>query len=134
MSLPPVSSSVAAPFGGRVLVVDQDEELCRLIADIVGDAGHRARSTRDAEEARDLLAAGEVDLLIVGEALVDVRELGPVRLLCRTFEVPAIVITEFGHSRPFVRAGDEVLTKPFRSGDLLARVARLSRLPQRVAV
>jgi DNA-binding response OmpR family regulator len=103
-------------------VVEQDAELARLIEDIVADAGLEVRIASDADEAQALIASGVIALLIVGVSLSDVRDRAK-----RSGEVPAIVMTEFGNAVPFLRAGDEVLTKPFRAGDLVARITRMAR-------
>ena len=117
-----MSSSPDPPGAGCVLVVEQDAELARLIEDIVADAGLEVRIASDADEAQALIASGVIALLIVGVSLSDVRDRAK-----RSGEVPAIVMTEFGNAVPFLRAGDEVLTKPFRAGDLVARITRMAR-------
>lgn len=128
MILRPASSSRDASGGERVLVVERDEELARLIVDIVVDAGLDARAVKDADEARDLLASGTIDLLIVGVSLSDIRDPDAAHPLRRAPAVPAIVMTELGNALPFqLEPGDEVLTMPFSAGDVIARARRLLR-------
>ncbi len=49
---------------GRILVVDDEESVARLICEALAEDGHRAESARDGREALRLLACEDFDLVI----------------------------------------------------------------------
>jgi DNA-binding response OmpR family regulator len=130
---PKERGETVGPAVWSVLVADEDPELCRLIEDVVRDAGHEVRSTASSAEAQALLAAGGIDLLIIGDGLSTSRDLGFVRRVRAHARVPTIVMTAFGHAAPGAGAGDEFLSKPFRAADLAARIERIVLARQRAA-
>jgi two-component system response regulator MprA len=121
---------------GIVLVVDDDETIRRLVTHRLEAAGYEVRACEDGREAADLLA-GEYEPDI---AVVDVMmpRLGGLRLagmirngeLAVRPDLPIVMLTSRGREEHVVEgfdAGvDDYVTKPFRSGELLARVQRHS--------
>jgi len=116
---------------GRILVVDDEEPLARMIADVLGADGHETRVVLDGLQALECLAEEPYDLIISDlkmpgmngdQLLAKVRRLRPE--LCDsvllttgdTFDDDAHTLLE--------RTGVEVLKKPFDLDDL-RRIVRL---------
>ena len=130
--------------GGRILCVDDDEQVRTLIARVLDSGGHECVAAADVEEARALLAEGRFhavlcDIDLPGESglelLRDLRTKHP--------DVAPIMVT--GADEPDVahRALDlgafGYVTKPFRPHELLIDLAsalhrRASDVEQRTAV
>lgn len=101
----------------RVLVVDDEAEVCVLVARTLTRAGYEVLTAQSGEAALSLLDAGPVDCLVVdkmlpgmhgGEVMIEARRRLPT--------LPVVLIT--GHPEPF-SFGEErpevTLGKPFKS-------------------
>ena len=115
---------------GRVLIVDDDTEQCRLLADHLQEAGYEVTWRARAAEALELLQAGSRFDVVV----TDLRMPGlSGEQLCQQVvashpELPVIVVTAFGSLETAIgaiRAGAyDFLTKPFDLDVLEVAVAR----------
>jgi CheY-like chemotaxis protein len=101
----------------RILVVDDDPEICELLGKVLGRAGHEVVSAGTGEEAVELMKQQTVDLAIVdknlprmhgGEVIIQARRLQP--------HVAVILITAYPEpfSLPPERL-DGYLAKPFKN-------------------
>ena len=117
---------------GRVLVVDDDLESCRLVADGLAASGWEVTWRTRPEEALDALSEGDLEVV-----LTDLRMPGVsgtdlcARVLARRPDLPVVLMTAFGTLEAAVaaiRAGAwDFVTKPF---DLEALEVALSRAVQ----
>ncbi len=122
---------LAPTLPGRILVVEDDAPLCRILCSALERAGHRVEAAPDGLVAATSLREGahEVVLLDIGLPFIDGWS------LLDTLEgrrIPAvIVISARGDERDKVRAldmgADDYLTKPFGADELLARVRAVLR-------
>ena len=137
-----------APAPAKVLVVDDDEELARLVAEIARRAGHAATSVTSPALVLGILEREPYDLVVT-----DVRMPGidGVELIARIKEldprITIIAITAFGSVETAVRAvragAFDYLPKPFEPAEIALRMSRalakraddleLSRLRDEVA-
>ena len=56
---------------GRVLLVEDHEELQRLLAEVIRELGHEAEGVNSSREAQRRLATGSYDLVIADICLPD---------------------------------------------------------------
>ncbi len=113
----------------RVLIVDDEEEMCRMLADALGRRGHVVTWLTSADEAFALVMAGEVDVVCTD---VRMRAMNGVelceRIVANRPDVPVIVMTGFGTLETAIstiRAGaSDFLTKPFDPDVLVLSVER----------
>jgi DNA-binding NtrC family response regulator len=116
----------------RVLVVEDDTSLRRVITEVLDTYGYDVLTSPNGQQAIELLQKQAVDVVITDLAMPVMRGealLGHVR---GTFpEIPVIAITAFGSVESAVtltRAGAaDYLTKPFSTQALLDSVARVLR-------
>ena len=103
---------------GRILVADDEQEICELLHETLVDEGYEVTTARDAQEAADLIRREEFDLLITdicmpGRDGLDLIE--EVKALRPT--LATIVITAHADQEKFIRAirrrVDDFLQKPF---------------------
>jgi PAS domain S-box-containing protein len=114
---------------GPVLVVDDDDSLRELIADVLRDEGYRLLSARDGQEALDQIAVEPPALIMLdwmmprlgGEAFAaELRQRYP------SLDVPIVVMTAGGvvHERAASIGANGFINKPFEIGVLLDQVSR----------
>ncbi|MDQ3809815.1 MAG: response regulator transcription factor [Chloroflexota bacterium] len=123
----------------RVLVVDDDPNLLRMLRRGLTLAGYSVRAAEDGESAMKLLVEEEPDLLVLDVMLpepLDGLEIAR-RLRAGGSDVPIIMLTARDKLADkvagFASGADDYLPKPFAFEELLARVGALLRRrhPQR---
>jgi len=116
----------------RVLVVDDEDFICKLIERMLADAGYRVTSVGNGYEALDRLAQGDIDLVLLDIMMPQIDGFKTLDLIRERYDVPVIMLTaktEASTLRDAVTEGaDDYVRKPFSKLELLARVkARLRR-------
>ena len=129
-------SAQADPFSHRtVLVIDDDEQIRRLIVRLLGPMGHVLREASTAEEGLEKLREAPPDLVLLdmqlpGRSGHEVLE--EIRADPRTRLIPVVMITGAAtHERKLkaIEAGvTDFLDKPFSPEELVARVRALLEL------
>lgn len=113
--------------GGRILVIDNERGICRMIEAVLGDAGYKVTSYTRSYEAVESFGAGQFDLVISD---VKMPGLDGLEVLGRVKEldsgVPVIMITAHATVEVSIQAlrkgAYDMLTKPFEPEELLYRV------------
>ncbi|HEY5997757.1 MAG TPA: sigma-54 dependent transcriptional regulator [bacterium] len=111
----------------RVLVIDNEEGICRMVEAVLADGGYEVGVSTQPLEAVAAFAPGRWDLVITDvkmpgldglEVLRRVRELDPV--------VPVVMITAYATVEMSIQAlrrgAYDIITKPFEPEELLHRV------------
>jgi two-component system KDP operon response regulator KdpE len=124
----------------RILVVDDEPKLVRLLQEVLLATGFDVLSTGSGEKGVELVALEQPDLLLLDIVLTGEIDGYEVARRVRGFsDVPIIMITarvrESDLLRGFDAGADDYITKPFSSKELLARVrALLNRAGRETAV
>jgi DNA-binding NtrC family response regulator len=114
-----------------VLVVDNEESVRSLCADVASAMGMQTRAAKTAEQALELLNRYPVDIVMTD---LQVPQMGGLELLKRLKtdqpRISVMMLTQYGTFESVVevmRAGAaDYLTKPFRIDDLRGKLARLA--------
>ncbi|MBK8293411.1 MAG: response regulator transcription factor [Solirubrobacterales bacterium] len=116
----------------RVLVVEDNPELRRLLNQGLDEEGFDVTMARDGREALSIAESSEPDLLVIDIGLPD----SDGRDVCQALksagvEAPVLFLTarDSGADRVsgFSAGGDDYLTKPFVFAELVARLRALAR-------
>lgn len=110
----------------KILVVDDDREICDLLCDYLGDAGLIARPADNGEAMWRMLERFLPDLIVLDLMLPGVDGLELCRTLRERTQIPVIMLTARG--APIDRivglemGADDYIVKPFDPRELLARI------------
>jgi len=115
----------------RILVIDDDEELCELLTQYLVPEGFEVESVHDSAKGIERALSGEHDFVVLDvmlpgvngfEVLRTVRKSSPISVLMLTArgeDVDRIVGLEIG--------ADDYLPKPFNPRELVARIRAIQR-------
>ena len=121
---------------GRVLVVEDDDDIADVLRRSLRQEGHEVRTAGDGEEALTMAAEFIPDLVILDLGLPRLDGVEVCRRLRADGDVPILILTarsDTGDRVEGLDAGaDDYLVKPFERSELLARMrALLRRRPPR---
>jgi two-component system OmpR family response regulator len=116
----------------RILVVDDDPEIRKLLARYIEGQGFRVLLAASCRELRDRLATSQVDLIVLDVMLPDGSGLDMCRdLRAQRSSVPIILLTALKEDVDRIVGleigADDYLGKPFNPRELIARVRAVLR-------
>jgi two-component system KDP operon response regulator KdpE len=110
----------------RVLVVDDEPQIRRLLRVSLAAQGYRIVEAGSGDQALTRVAAEQPDLVILDLGLPDMDGQEVVRRLREWTKVPIIVLSvrdrENDKVRAFDQGADDYVTKPFGMSELMARI------------
>lgn len=115
----------------HVVLIEDDVDIRRLVADALSSQGHDVESAGMALEGLELAVKGSPDLVVLDLGLPDLDGSELLKMIRAVSQVPIIVITARGADEVVVRTldagADDYLVKPFSVAQLEARVRALLR-------
>lgn len=131
-----MSATETDPAGGRVLVVEDDEDIADVLRRSLRNEGYEVRTSADGVEALDVAAGFVPDLVVLDLGLPRLDGVEVCRRLRADSDVPILMLTARSETDDRVggldSGADDYLVKPFERKELLARIrALLRRRPPR---
>lgn len=122
--------------GGRILLVEDDEDIVDVLRRTLRAEGYEVRSAGDGPEALDAFPEFAPDLLVLDLGLPGMDGMEVCDRVREISEVPILMLTARTDAEDRVSGldsgADDYLTKPFDRAELLARIrALLRRTPPR---
>jgi DNA-binding response OmpR family regulator len=123
---------------GRVLIVEDDEEIADVLRRSLRNEGYEVRTSGDGVEALDAASGFVPDLVVLDLGLPRMDGVEVCRRLRAESDVPILILTARTETEDRVggldSGADDYLVKPFERVELLARIrALLRRRPPRGA-
>lgn len=120
------STAPTAIPGPQVLVIDDEPQIRRLLQLTLESAGYRVLAAEKGQEGLILAAQHRPALVVLDLGLPDLNGLEVLRRLREWSEVPVVVLSvqeaEADKIAALDSGADDYVTKPFNSGELLARL------------
>jgi len=116
----------------HILLVEDEPEVSQLVAEQLGDVGHRVDAAERGDIGFELARDGHYDLVIVDRILPGMDGLTLVRQLrAGHAEMPILFLSSLATTQDRVEGlnsgGDDYLAKPFAFTELVARIDALLR-------
>jgi two-component system, OmpR family, response regulator ResD len=116
---------------GKVLVVDDDKNICEVINIYLLNAGYETKLCHSGKEALEMAEEIKPDLILLDVMLPGMDGVEVLKRVRRDSQVPVIMITAKGDTFDKVLAlelgADDYIVKPFEPKELLARVKAVMR-------
>jgi len=119
------------PREPRVLLVDDDRELCQMLSEYLSAEHFEVKSVHDGGDALAELEANDFEILILDVMLPSVSGFDVLRKLGATHDTPILMLTARGDDVDRIvgleLGADDYLSKPFNPRELVARVRAILR-------
>lgn len=120
--------------GIRVLVVDDDAELCALVAQYLAHEGFAAESVHNGIAGVERALSGGYSLVVLDVMLPDMSGFDVLRRVRSQSRTPILMLTAQGDEQDRIRGlemgADDYLPKPFNPRELCARIEAVLRRAQ----
>jgi DNA-binding response OmpR family regulator len=118
----------------RILIIDDDERLCGMLQQYLGNAGYQVECQHTAREGIYTLKHSEFDALVLDLMLPDGDGLEICRDIRNFSQIPILMLTARGDTMDRIlgleMGADDYLPKPFEPRELLARLKAILRRGQ----
>lgn len=116
---------------GKVLIVDDDENICEVIKMYMESAGYNTRVVHDGRKAQEAFGDYKPDIVLLDIMLPHVDGIDVLKWIRKDGETPVIMLTAKGETFDKVLGlelgADDYVVKPFEPKELLARVKAVLR-------
>jgi two-component system response regulator CpxR len=115
----------------RILVIDDDVELCSLLKQFLQREGFQVECAHDGKAGLELAAQGQIDLVVLDVMLPGMDGFEILRRLRQQGRIPVLMLTARGEDVDRIvgleLGADDYLPKPFNPRELAARIRAILR-------
>jgi len=115
----------------RILVIDDDEELCELLKDYLGPEGFEVEAVHDSDKGVERALSNDHDFVVLDVMLPGVSGFEVLRSVRKSSEIPVLMLTARGEDVDRIvgleMGADDYLPKPFNPRELVARIRAIQR-------
>jgi two-component system, OmpR family, KDP operon response regulator KdpE len=119
----------------RILIVDDEESIRRFLRVTLSAQQYKVFEASSGQEASDSALQHKPDVIILDLGLPDMDGVDVIRLVRQWTQTPIVVLSIRGSEKDKIAAldagADDFLTKPFSTGELLARLRAATRRSNR---
>ncbi len=114
----------------RILIVDDEKNMCRILADTIREKGHFVRESTEPRKALEIIEKEEFDLVVTDLKMPEVDGISILRLVKKISpETDVFIMTAYATVETAVEAlregASDYLIKPFSLDELLIKIDRL---------
>jgi DNA-binding response OmpR family regulator len=117
--------------GLRVLMIDDDLKLCRLVKDYLGMMGFAVEAAHTGTEGLEKVVGGDYNVVILDVMLPGIDGFEVLKQIRRVSNVPVLMLTALGDESDRIVGleigADDYLPKTFSTRELLARLRAVTR-------
>jgi DNA-binding response OmpR family regulator len=118
----------------QLLIVDDDVELCDLLAEYLSTEGFHVEVVHNGEEAVKHLLSGSVDLMILDVMMPKMNGFETLREVRKNHQTPVLMLTARGDDIDRIigleMGADDYMSKPCNPRELVARIRAILRRSQ----
>lgn len=115
----------------RILIIDDDFELCTLVSEYLAAEGFRVEAVHDGETGLQRATGGNYLLIVLDVMLPGMSGFDVLRRLRATSRIPVLLLTARGEDVDRIVGleigADDYLPKPFNPRELVARIRAILR-------
>lgn len=115
----------------RILVIDDDAELCDLLKQYLGPEGFEIEAVHDSGTGIERALSGEHDFVVLDVMLPGVSGFEVLRTVRKSSDIPVLMLTARGEEIDRIvgleMGADDYLPKPFNPRELVARIRAIQR-------
>lgn len=115
----------------KVLIIDDDEELCELVSEYLGVEGFETAVVNDGASGLEAARSGKYDLAILDVMLPKMNGFEVLKNLRTDSSLPVLMLTARGDDMERIvgleTGADDYLPKPFNPRELVARLRAIMR-------
>lgn len=116
----------------KILIIDDDRQLCELLAEYLGTEGFEVHAAFDGEQGLEMLAGAGYSMVVLDVMLPGgVEGFSVLRRIRGISHIPVMMLTARGEDKDRIvglEAGaDDYLSKPFNPRELVARIRAVLR-------
>lgn len=115
----------------KILIIDDDEELCELVAEYLTVEGFETMAVHDGEAGLNAALGGEYDMAVLDVMLPKMNGFEVLRNLRASSKLPVLMLTARGDDMERIVGleigADDYLAKPFNPRELVARLRAILR-------
>ena len=116
---------------GKILIVDDDENICEVIKMYVENAGYEVQVANDGKAAETVFLDYKPDLVLLDIMLPNIDGIDVLKWIRKDYETPVIMLTAKGETFDKVLGlelgADDYIVKPFEPKEMLARIKAVLR-------
>jgi two-component system response regulator CpxR len=115
----------------RILVIDDDVELCELLTDYLVPEGFDVETVNNSNKGIEQALSGDHDFVVLDIMLPGLNGFEVLRILRKTSNIPVLMLTARGEDVDRIvgleMGADDYLPKPFNPRELIARIRAIRR-------
>ena len=120
-----------------ILIIDDDEELCELVAEYLTVEGFETKAVHDGQSGLEAALTGQYDMAVLDVMLPKMNGFDVLRNLRNSSKLPVLMLTARGDDMERIVGleigADDYLAKPFNPRELVARLRAILRRSEQPA-